>query len=228
VARAVLINYEAPDVMGFSTATNDWVLRYAAGRTDRLLPCVGVNPRFEADVRGRAERLADAGARMFKVHGPHMLLSPNDYLDRHPTLAHLYEVAQARRLPVMFHTGTSIFRGARSKHGDPLQLEDVGVDFPDLDVIIAHGGRPFWTEQAFFLLRRFPRFHLDVSGIPPNRLLEWFPRLEEIADRVLFGTDWPSPGVPSVAQNLAGLRALPLPGDVVERITSENARRLLP
>ncbi len=228
VARTVLINYEAPDVMGFSTATNEWVLRYTEGRRDRLLPCVGINPRFEPDVRGRAERLADAGARLFKVHGPHMLVNPNDYLGPYPGLRDLYEVAQARRIPVMFHTGTSIFRGARSKHGDPLQLEDVGVDFPDLTVIIAHGGRPFWTEQAFFLLRRFPRFCLDLSGIPPNRVLEWFPRIEEIADRVLFGTDWPSPGVPSIAKNLAGLRALPLPADVIERFLSSNALRLFP
>lgn len=228
IRRAVLINYESPDVMGFSTRTNDWVLDFTRKHRDRLLPCVGINPRFETDVRGRAARLADDGARLFKVHGPHMLLSPNDYLDAFPTLRDLYEVAQARRIPVMFHTGTSIFRGARSKHGDPLQLEDVGVDFPDLDVVIAHGGRPFWTEQAFFLLRRFPRFHLDLSGIPPSRVRDWFPRLEEIADRVLFGTDWPSPGVPSIAKNLAGLRSLPLPPDVIERIVSGNALRLFP
>lgn len=228
VERAVLINYESPDVMGFSTATNEWVLRYTQGHRDRLLPCVGVNPRFEPDVRGRAERLADGGARLFKVHGPHMLVSPNDYLGPFPALRDLYEVAQARGIPVMFHTGTSIFRGARSKHGDPLQLEDVGVDFPELDVVIAHGGRPFWTEEAFFLLRRFPRFHLDLSGIPPARVLEWFPRLDEIGDRVMFGTDWPSPGVPSVAKNLAGLRALPLARELVERIVGGNALRLFP
>ena len=228
VARTVLINYESPDVMGFTTATNDWVLSYTKGRRDRLLPCVGVNPRFEKDVRGRAERLADAGARMFKVHGPHMLVSPDAYLHDHPALRDLYEVAQARRIPVMFHTGTSIFRGARTKHGDPLQVEDVGIDFPDLEVLIAHGGRPFWTGQAFFLLRRFPRFHLDLSGIPPTRILEWFPRLDEIADRVLFGTDWPSPGVPSIAANLAAVRALPLPAPLLEKVLSSNALRLFP
>lgn len=228
VARTVLINYESPDVMGFSTATNEWVLDYTRAHRDRLLPCVGINPRFERDVRGRAERLADAGARLFKVHGPHMLVSPNDYLGAHPSLRDLYEVAQARGIPVMFHTGTSVFRGARSKHGDPLQLEDVGVDFPELRVIIAHGGRPFWTEQAFFLLRRFPRFHLDLSGIPPARILAWFPRVEEIADRVLFGTDWPSPGVPSIARNLAAIRALPLPPAVLERFLSANALALFP
>ena len=228
VERMVLINYESPDVMGFTTATNDWVLAYTSTERARLLPCVGINPRFETDVKGRAERLADGGARLFKVHGPHMLVSPNSYLDRHPALADLYAVASARKIPVMFHTGTSIFKGARTKHGDPLQLEDVGVDFPDLDVIIAHGGRPFWTEQAFFLLRRFPRFHLDLSGIPPNRLLEWFPRLEEIEDRVFFGTDWPSPGIPSIAKNLAAIRALPLPPVTIEKMLSSNALRVFP
>jgi len=228
LGRLVLINYESPDVMGFSTATNDWILEYTKGARDRLLPCVGINPRFEKDVRGRAERLADGGARLFKVHGPHMLVAPNAYLDAHPSLRALYEVASARRIPVMFHTGTSVFRGARTKHGDPLMVEDVGVDFPELDVIIAHGGRPFWTEEAFFLLRRFPRFHLDLSGIPPPRILEWFPRLEEIADRVLFGTDWPSPGVPSIAKNLAAVRALPLSPATIEKFVSGNAQRLFP
>ena len=228
VARLVLINYESPDVMGFSTATNEWVLNFTRGARGRLLPCVGVNPRFETDVRGRAERLADGGARMFKIHGPHMLINPNDYLGSLPALRDLYETASARKIPVMFHTGTSIFRGARSKHGDPLQLEDVGVDFPDLDVIIAHGGRPFWTEQAFFLLRRFPRFHLDLSGIPPNRILDWFPRIEDVADRVMFGTDWPSPGVPAISKNLAAVRALPLPPAVIEKFVSSNALRLFP
>ncbi len=228
VERMVLINYESPDVMGFSTATNDWVIRYVRGHEDRLLPCVGVNPRFEKDVRGRAERLADAGARLFKVHGPHMLVAPNDYLGPCPALRDLYDVASVRGIPVTFHTGTSVFRGARTKFGDPLQVEDVAIDFPDLTVILAHGGRPFWTEESFFLLRRFPRLHLDLSGIPPSRLLEWFPRLSEISDRAMFGTDWPSPGVTSVRKNLDALRALPLPSDALEKILSSTALRVFP
>jgi predicted TIM-barrel fold metal-dependent hydrolase len=228
VERAVLINYEAPDVMGFTKETNDWVLRYCRAAPDRLLPCVGINPRFESDVRGEAERLVAGGARLFKLHGPHMLVQPNAYLDEHPALAHLYEVAEASGTPVMFHTGTSIFRGARVRFGDPLRLDDVGVDFPGLDVVIAHGGRPFWTDEAFFLLRRFPRFWLDLSGIPPARILEWFPKLLEIHERVLFGTDWPSPGVPAIGKNLAAVRALPLPADALEAIASGNALRLFP
>ena len=168
VERAVLINYESPDVMGFSTATNEWVLRYTQGHRERLLPCVGVNPRFEPDVRGRAERLADGGARLFKVHGPHMLVSPNDYLGAFPALRDLYEVAQARGIPVMFHTGTSIFRGARSKHGDPLQLEDVGVDFPDLDVVITPvGGGGLLSGTSLTVKGVAPRVRV-IAGEPEN------------------------------------------------------------
>ncbi len=228
VERMVLINYESPDVMGFTKGTNDWVLEYCRAAPERLLPCVGINPRFEKDVAGEARRLVDGGARMFKIHGPHMLLRANAYLDEWPALSDLYAVASEAGLPVMFHTGTSIFQGARIKFGDPVQLDDVGCDFPELEVIVAHGGRPLWTEAAWFLLRRFRRFHLDVSGIPPGRLLEWFPRLEEIADRVLFGTDWPSPGVPAVGVNLAAIRALPLAPETIEKIVSANALRLLP
>jgi predicted TIM-barrel fold metal-dependent hydrolase len=228
VERMMLINYESPDVMGFTRETNDWAIAYCKASPSRLLPCVGVNPRFQKDVKGEAERLVAAGARMFKVHGPHMLLAPNDYLGPHPALADLYRVASKAGVPVMFHTGTSIFRGARIKYGDPVQLDDVGTDFPDLTVVLAHGGRPLWTEAAWFLLRRFPRFHLDLSGIPPARIPEWFPRLEEIADRALFGTDWPSPGVPSVAENLAAVRALPLSPGAIERIVSANALSLFP
>ena len=95
-------------------------------------------------------------------------------------------------------------------------------------MILAHGGRPFWTEASWFLLRRFERFWLDLSGIPPARILAWFPRLEEIADRVLFGTDWPSPGVPAVKKNLDAIRALPLGPETIDKIVSANARRLLP
>ncbi|MFM8979799.1 MAG: amidohydrolase family protein [Planctomycetia bacterium] len=228
VDRMVLINYEAPDVMGFDKSTNDWVIRYCKAEPRRLLPCVGLNPRFTPDMRGEAQRLVGLGARLFKIHGPHMLVAPNDYQGPHPQLADLYRVASEARVPVMFHTGTSIFRGARIKFGDPLQLDDVGNDFPALDVLIAHGGRPLWTEEAWFLLRRFPRFHLDLSGIPPARIPEWFPRLEEIATRCCFGTDWPSPGIPPVRENLEAVRRLDLSPQALEAILSGTALRLFP
>ena len=75
---------------------------------------------------------------------------------------------------------------------------------------MAHGGRPLWMEEAFFILRRHPNVYLELSGIPPAKLLEYFPRLTDIAHKTIWGTDWPSPGVHDLRKNLDAFRALPL------------------
>ncbi len=107
-------------------------------------------------------------------------------------------------------------------------MDDVAVDFPKLKILLAHGGRPLWMQTAFFLVRRHPNVFLDISGIPPKLLLKYFPRLEEIAAKTLFGTDWPGPGVPDIKQNLNDFRALPLSGASKEQILSSTALQLWP
>ncbi len=102
------------------------------------------------------------------------------------------------------------------------------IDFPNLVVILAHGGRPLWMEEAFFLVRRHKNMYIDISGIPPQKLMEYFPRLEEIADKVLFGTDWPGPGVPAVRGNIEKFRALPISAPAQQKILYDNAARLFP
>jgi predicted TIM-barrel fold metal-dependent hydrolase len=102
----------------------------------------------------------------------------------------------------------------------------VAVDFPKLKILLAHGGRPLWMDEAFFVVRRHPNVFLEVSGIPPQRLLEWFPRLEEIASKTVWGTDWPSPGVPSMRQNVDQFLALPLKDETKAAILSGNANKI--
>ena len=190
------------------------------------MPMGGVHPRFTDDAAAEVRRAADLGVRALKVHPPHMAFEPNAYLHGLDALRDIYEEAQRLRLPVMIHTGTSIFPGARSRTGEPMAVDDVAVDFPDLTIVIAHGGRPLWMEQAFFLVRRFPNVFMDVSSIPPKAVLRYFPRLAEIADKVLYGSDWPAPGVRSMADNLRDFRALGLAEDVLARILEGNARRV--
>jgi len=165
---------------------------------------------------------------MIKIHPPHQLLFPNDYLTGVKELEIIYRAAEANGIPVMFHTGTSIFPGARNKYGDPIYIDDVAVDFPKLKILLAHGGRPLWMQTAFFLLRRHPNVFLDISGIPPKMLLKYFPRLQEIAHKTLFGTDWPGPGVPDIKQNLDEFRALPLPQETQQQILSQTALGIWP
>lgn len=227
IERVGLINYVSPVVMGFTAAANDWMLEYAAAAPDRLLAFGSVHPKFCDDVRGEARRLVDRGVRLFKVHPPHQELAANAYLHEAPGLGELYEVAQETSTPVTIHTGTSIFPGARSRLGQPMDIDDVAVDFPRLKILVAHGGRPLWMDEAFFVVRRHPNVYLEISGIPPKRLLEWFPRLEEIAHKTVWGTDWPSPGVPSLRRNVDEFLALPLGDEAKRHILYDNAAALL-
>jgi hypothetical protein len=174
------------------------------------------------------EHILRLGLRMIKIHPPHQLLFPNDYLNGVKELEIIYRAAEANGIPVMFHTGTSVFPGARNKYGDPIHLDDVAIDFPKLKIILAHGGRPIWMDTAFFLLRRHPNIYLDISGIPPKALLTYFPRLSEIVHKTLFGTDWPSPGVVDIKRNLDEFRALPLDQTMQAQILGGTAAALWP
>lgn len=228
VARVGLVTDVSPNVMGLSDEANDFTVRYAQAAPDRLLPFGGVDPVTSPDARRALDRLLDLGIRMLKIHPPHMRCAANAYTEGLDALAVLYRRCEEVGLPVMIHTGTSIFPGARSKYGNPMEIDDVAIDFPDLQIVMAHGGRPLYTEEAFFILRRHPRVWLDLSGIPPLRIPEYFPRLEEIAPKVLWGTDWPSPGVASMRPNIEQFLALPLSEETKRATMETNPERLLP
>jgi predicted TIM-barrel fold metal-dependent hydrolase len=228
IDRAVLINYVAPDVIGFSSEVNQFIANYVKADPKRLIPCGGIHPRQSRNIDAEIEQVLRLKIRMIKIHPPHQLLFPNDYLNGVKELEAIYRTAEANGIPVMFHTGTSIFPGARNRYGDPIFIDDVAVDFPKLKIILAHGGRPLWMQTAFFLLRRHPNVFLDISGIPPKSLLEYFPRLDEIAEKTLFGTDWPGPGVPEVKENLAVFRARPINAKIQDQILSHTALRIWP
>jgi predicted TIM-barrel fold metal-dependent hydrolase len=228
VERAGLINYVAPKIIGFTPEANDWIAKYCRVAPDRLIAFGGVLPGTVPDAGAEVDRMAKLGIRAIKLHPSHQALSPNEYRDGNRELAAVYERAQANGMPVMIHTGTSIFPGARNLHAQPLLCDDVAIDYPELVVILAHGGRPLWMEEAFFLVRRHKNMHMDISGIPPQKLLEYFPRTEEIADKVLWGTDWPGPGVPEIKGNIEKFHALPIRDQAKRKILYDNAARLFP
>jgi uncharacterized protein len=228
VDRAVLINYVAPDVIGFTAGVNQFVADYTKDNPGRLISCGGLHPRHTANILADVDQILRLNLRMIKIHPPHQLLFPNDYQNGVKELEIIYRAAEANGIPVMFHTGTSIFYGARNRYGDPIYVDDVAVDFPKMKILLAHGGRPLWMDTCFFLLRRHPNVFLDISGIPPKTLLKYFPRLEEIAQKTLFGTDWPGPGVPDIKKNLDDFRALPLSEATKQQIVSKTALSIWP
>jgi predicted TIM-barrel fold metal-dependent hydrolase len=228
IERAALINYSSPEVIGFTAEVNEWVAAYVRGREDRLVAVGSVHPRESPHPGARAAHLlGELGIRMLKIHPPHQLFAANAYRDGDDGLGRIYETAERFGRPVMIHTGTSVFPGARNRFADPMAADDVAVDFPKLPIVLAHAGRPLFMPTAVFLARRHPNVHLDLSGIPPRKLLEYLPRLEEIADKCLWGTDWPSPGILSMRKNVDEFLALPLSEDAKRKILWDNGARLI-
>ena len=122
VWRIGMVNYPSPDVMGFTNSTNTFAAKYAQANPERLLPYGGVDARHTKDPAGDVDRLVDLGIRLCKIHPPHQRYAANAYADGLETLGQIYKRCEARGLPVMVHTGTSIFPGARSKYGNPMEL----------------------------------------------------------------------------------------------------------
>ena len=79
----------------------------------------------------------------------------------------------------MFHAGASLFPGCKMRYADPYTFDDVISDFPDLSVVLCHGGRAFWFHIAEFLVKRFENVYIDISGLPPTKLLEYFPAMRK-------------------------------------------------
>ena len=228
IEKVGLINYVSPDLMGFDETSNDFSAEYQKFAPDRFIAFGSVHPRFVKDADAEIHRLIqDLGIRAVKIHPPHQLFYPNDYLSGMKNLEVVYRRCEEWGIPVMFHTGTSFFSGARIKYGDPMCLDDVALDFPKLKMIMAHGGRPLWMDTAFYLLRRHRNLWLDISSIPPKKLIsDYFPRLEEVADRTLFGTDWPGPMVQDIRKNADEFLSLPLSEKAKKGIIRENALKL--
>ncbi len=139
VWRVGLVNYPSPDIMGFDDSTNTFAAKYAKANPERLIPYGGVHARYTRDPAGDVDRLIDQGIRLLKIHPPHQAFPANAYTDGLTALGEIYRRCEERGLPVMIHTGTSIFPGARSKYGNPMELDDVAIDFPDLQALKAAG-----------------------------------------------------------------------------------------
>ncbi len=199
--------------------SNEHVLQFCSGQ-DRLIPFASVNPYMSTNSRAELKRLVQAGFRGLKLYPTYQLFYPNDRM-----LYPLYAQAEELQIPVMCHTGSSVFKGSRLKYGDPLYLDDVAVDFPDLPILIVHSGRGFWYDRAFFLARMHANVYMELAGLPPQKLMTYFPELERVAHKTIFGSDWP--GLSAIKKNIDVIRNLPLSEVSKEKILGGNAAKLL-
>jgi predicted TIM-barrel fold metal-dependent hydrolase len=219
VERAVVLPEHCPATSG-NVRTDD-VLTWCANAPDVLVPFASVDPNTDEDPAALLESYIARGARGLKLYPSYQFFYPNDR-----RIYPIYEVCQSAGIPFLLHVGSSVIPGTRLKYCDPIHLDDVAVDFPNLAIVMAHGGRGFWYDTCAFLAAHFPNVYIDVTGLVPEKLLEHFPQLEKFAHKYVFGTDWPA--MPkSVAHNIQAVRQLGLSEAALQRIFYDNAARLL-
>jgi uncharacterized protein len=224
---AVLFAVDAERTTGVAPVPNEDVLAAARAHPDVLIPFVSVDPGRGDAAIVEARRLILAGARGFKLHPALQAFSAKDRL-AYP----LYEVIEAAGLPVIVHTGHSGIGaglpgggGVRLRYGNPMDLDDVAVDFPNLSIVLAHPSFP-WQDEALSVALHKPNVFIDLSGwLPryfPPQLVRYADTL--LADKVMFGSDYP---LISPDRWLADFRDLDIRDEVRPRILLGNAARLL-
>ena len=200
--------------------TNEQVQAFCQGRP-RLIPFCNINPHFITTLGDELRRKVEVeGFRGVKLYPTYQHFYMND-----PRMYPLYQAAEDLGIPVLFHTGSSVFKGARLKYGDPLHLDDVAADFPRLKLVMAHSGRGVWYDHAYFISKLHANVFMEVSGLPPAKLMTYFPELARHTEKVIFGSDWP--GLPSISKNIETICGLPLSAIGKENILGGNAARLL-
>jgi predicted TIM-barrel fold metal-dependent hydrolase len=164
--------------------------------SERFRLVANLNPHLHYPVRRELARQVALGAVACKIHPVHGGFEARDRM-----LYPAYAWAEERGLPIIVHSGTSTFSGSTNSYADPALLDEVLRDFPDLHVVLAHGGRGYWYQHAAFLALSNPTVWLEVSGLPPQRLPDYYglDTLRRLGEKMIFGTDWP--GVPGVDRN---------------------------
>jgi uncharacterized protein len=212
---------------GRPQVSNDAVVAFAAENADIAIPFASLDPTRGAEAVAEAKRLVGAGAvRGLKLHPPLQQFWPNDRL-AYP----LYEVFAEAKLPVLFHTGHSGIGtgmpgggGIRLKYGNPMPIDDVAVDFPEMPIILAHPSFP-WQDEAISVCLHKPLVYIDLSGWSPKY---FSPALVQYANtllrnKVLFGSDYP---LLTPDRWLADFAKIGIRDEVRPLILKENAIRL--
>jgi uncharacterized protein len=213
---------------GRPQVSNDAVAQFAAENADIAMAFASIDPSRGPEAVREARRLvATGGIHGLKLHPPLQQFYPNDRM-AYP----LYEVFAEARLPVLFHTGHSGIGtgmsgggGIRLKYGNPMPIDDVAVDFPEMPIILAHPSFP-WQDEAISVCLHKPQVYIDLSGWSPKY---FSPTLVQYANtllkhKVLFGSDYP---LLTPDRWLSDFQKIDIRDDVRPLILKENARRLL-
>lgn len=225
---AVVFTVDTEHATGHPPISNEEVAETCARYGDTLIPFASLDPwRGKAAARAARRLVEQHGVRGFKFHPSLQGFSPDDRM-AYP----LYEAIEELGVPALFHTGqTGIGAGVpggagiRLKYSNPMLIDDVAVDFPELRIILAHPSFP-WQDEALAVATHKPYVHIDLSGWSPK----YFPpQLVHYANsllkhKVLFGSDYP---VITPDRWLRDFDKLDIKPEVRPLILKDNAARLL-
>ena len=175
--------------------TNEEIAELAHQHADVAIPFASIDPHRGAEgVRAAKRLIADYKVKGFKFHPSTQEFFPNDRL-----AYALYEVIAEAKLPALFHTGQTGAGagmrgggGIRLKYSNPLHLDDVAADFPEMPIILAHPSFP-WQEEALSVATHKPQVYIDLSGWSPKYFPPQLVRAANtlLKTKVLFGSDYP-------------------------------------
>jgi len=192
---AVIFPVDAERETGYRRYANEEVAGIAAENSDVLIPFASIDPwKGKMGVREARRLIRDFGIKGFKFHPTMQGFYPNDRM-----AYALYEAIEAEGGIALFHTGQTGVgsgmpggNGMRLKYSNPMHLDDVAVDFPDLRIILAHPSFP-WQEEALAVAQHKPNVYIDLSGWSPKYFPDILVRYcnSILRKKVLFGSDWP-------------------------------------
>ena len=225
---AVVFTVDAEHATGHPRIANEEVAASCAEHADVLIPFASVDPwKGAAGVREARRLVEEHGVRGFKFHPSMQGFSPDDRM-AYP----LYAAIEELGVPALFHTGqTGIGAGVpggggiRLKYSNPMLVDDVAVDFPELRIILAHPSFP-WQDEALAVATHKPYVYIDLSGWSPKYFPPQLVRYANslLKDKVLFGSDYP---VITPDRWLADFEKLEIKPDVRPKILKGNAAALL-
>jgi predicted TIM-barrel fold metal-dependent hydrolase len=223
---AVVFTVDAVTQTGRAAVRSEEIAEVAAANSDVLIPFGSVDPH-RPDALDEVRRLVALGVRGFKFHPNIQAFFPND-----EAFYPLYAAIEEAGLPALFHTGHSGIGsglpgggGIRLKYSNPMLVDDVAVDFPELKIVLAHPSFP-WQDEAISVALHKAQVYIDLSGWSPKYFPPQLVRYAntQLRDRVLFGSDYP---MITPDRWLADFDQADFKDEVRPLILKQNAARLL-
>lgn len=209
---------------------NEFIHECVRRYPDRLFGWCSVVP-YEQDASARLEHyVRDMGFKGLKLHPPIQGFAAND-----PRTYRTIRTAVELDVPILFHTGPIYLQHASIRYGDPVDIDDLALAFPDAKIILAHG-EPLGLQPA--IAGKHPNVYMDTS-IHFAALVKLIPGLGEhivmrkmagdtkLQDKILLGSDAAPTSLERFRENLEPIQNLQVPADVKDRLLGGNAARLL-